>query len=132
MRIGGNIARLLKRGSVLALRGPLGAGKTCLVKGIASFLCIEEEITSPSYSIVCEYEGRIHGNLLHFYHIDVYRLSGDDDFNALGGEEYLFGRGISVVEWSERIPNSLPRESLFIDIEIQGDRRIISVSGVDQ
>ena len=130
MLIGQNIAKLLKKGSVLAVRGPLGAGKTCLVKGIAQFLSVEEEITSPSYTIVCEYEGKINENTLPFYHIDAYRLQGDDDFYALGGEEYIFGNGIAVVEWSERISNSLPDEALFVDIEIESDmRRIIRISG---
>ena len=122
------MGKLLEKGSVLALRGPLGAGKTCFVKGIARFLGVEEEITSPTYTIVSEYEGQINGQNLPFYHIDAYRLQGDDDFYALGGEEYLFGPGICVVEWSERIPNSLPPDAWIIDIEISGDnRRIIRV-----
>jgi tRNA threonylcarbamoyladenosine biosynthesis protein TsaE len=124
------MAGLLRKGSVLALRGPLGAGKTCFVKGIARFLAVEEEITSPTYTIVSEYAGKLNGQDLPFYHIDAYRLQGDDDFYALGGEEYLFGEGVSVVEWSERIPNSLPAEAWIIDIEITGDnRRNIRVSG---
>ena len=122
------IGKLLEKGSVLALRGPLGAGKTCFVKGIARFLGVEEEITSPTYTIVSEYEGQINGQRLPFYHIDAYRLQGDDDFCALGGDEYLFGAGLCVVEWSERIPNSLPPEAWIINIEISGDnRRIIRV-----
>ena len=130
MAIGRQIAGILKKGSILALRGPLGAGKTCLVKGIARYLAVEEEITSPSYTIVSEYEGKLNGNALPFYHIDVYRLQGDDDFIALGGEEYLFGQGISIVEWSERIPNSLPAEAWIADIEISGNmQRIIRISG---
>jgi len=124
------MAALLRKGSVLALRGPLGAGKTCFVKGIARFLAVEEEITSPTYTIVSEYAGKLNGQDVPFYHIDAYRLQGDDDFYALGGEEYLFGEGVSVVEWSERIPNSLPPEAWIIDIEItDGNRRNIRVSG---
>ena len=127
--IGEHIAGFLVKGSVLALRGPLGAGKTCLVKGIARFLAVEEEITSPSYTIVSEYEAKINGQTLPLYHIDAYRLQGDDDFNALGGEEYLYGSGIAVVEWSERIPNSLPRNAEIIDIEITHDScRIIRIA----
>ncbi|GHU67176.1 tRNA (adenosine(37)-N6)-threonylcarbamoyltransferase complex ATPase subunit type 1 TsaE [Spirochaetia bacterium] len=117
--IGKDIASLLKPGSVAALKGSLGAGKTCLTKGIAKALGIEEEITSPTYTIVSEYQAR--PSLIPFYHIDAYRLSGDDDFTAMGGEEYLGGNGIAVVEWSERIPSALPRETLFIEIEITGN-----------
>ena len=120
MAAGEKIGGLLKKGSVLALRGVLGAGKTCLVKGIARFLEIEDDITSPSYTIVSEYEGKINGKTLPFYHIDAYRLTGDDDFTALGGEEYLYGEGIAVVEWSERIQNSLPRNAMVIEIAVTG------------
>ena len=131
--IGWDLAKFLKEGSVLAIRGPLGAGKTCLVKGIARFFAVEEEITSPTYTIVSEYQGKINENPLAFYHIDAYRLRGDDDFYALGGEEYLFGRGISVVEWSERIPNCLPANAWRVDIEVKGETsRVISVTDKQQ
>jgi tRNA threonylcarbamoyladenosine biosynthesis protein TsaE len=130
MAIGERIASLLKRGSVLALKGPLGAGKTCLTKGIAKAFGIEEEVTSPTYTIVSEYEA--HSPAMPFYHIDAYRLSGDDDFAAMGGEEYLEGNGIAVVEWSERIPAALPPETFFVEIEIDnvsgaGENRIITI-----
>jgi tRNA threonylcarbamoyladenosine biosynthesis protein TsaE len=107
------------------MRGPLGAGKTCLAKGIARGLGIKEEITSPTYTIVSEYPASC-----PFYHIDAYRLSGDDDFASLGGEEFLYGEGISVVEWSDRIPSSIPPEALFVDIEIRGEEeRNIRIAG---
>ncbi|AEF82479.1 tRNA (adenosine(37)-N6)-threonylcarbamoyltransferase complex ATPase subunit type 1 TsaE [Leadbettera azotonutricia] len=130
MAIGERIAPLLKRGSVLVLKGPLGAGKTCLAKGIAKALGIEEEVTSPTYTIVSEYEA--HSPPLPFYHIDAYRLSGDDDFAAMGGEEYLGGDGIAVVEWGERIPNALPPQAIFVEIEIDsssgsGESRVVTI-----
>jgi tRNA threonylcarbamoyladenosine biosynthesis protein TsaE len=129
MAIGEKIALLLHCGSVLALKGPLGAGKTCLTKGIAKALGIKEEVTSPTYTIVSEYETQPPG--LPFYHIDAYRLSGDDDFTAMGGEEYLGADGIAVVEWSERIPSALPPETLYAEIEIDkkngSEGRIITI-----
>jgi tRNA threonylcarbamoyladenosine biosynthesis protein TsaE len=125
MVLGERLAGLLTPGSVVALKGPLGAGKTCFTKGIARGLGIEDEITSPTYTIVSEYRGTC-----PFYHIDVYRLSGDDDFAALGGEEFIYGEGISVVEWSDRIPSSIPRDSIFVDIEIgEGGERNIRITG---
>jgi tRNA threonylcarbamoyladenosine biosynthesis protein TsaE len=124
--LGERIARCLGCGSVVALRGGLGAGKTCLTKGIARGLGIDETITSPTYTIISEYRGR-----LPFYHIDAYRLEGDEDFENLGGEELLCGEGVSVIEWSERIPHSLPENTVFIDITISGgSRRIIHISGI--
>ncbi|MDR2247308.1 MAG: tRNA (adenosine(37)-N6)-threonylcarbamoyltransferase complex ATPase subunit type 1 TsaE [Treponema sp.] len=115
------LAESLKPGSVVALRGTLGAGKTCFTKGIARFLGIEDEVTSPTYTIVSEYAGKI-----PLYHIDAYRLTGDDDFIAVGGEEIIGGNGVSVIEWSERIPESIPPEAVIVKIEIfpEGQRKI--------
>jgi tRNA threonylcarbamoyladenosine biosynthesis protein TsaE len=105
----------------------LGAGKTCLVKGIARFLGIREEVTSPTYTIISEYCA---GNL-PFYHIDAYRLRGDDDFEALGGDEYIYGEGISVIEWSERLKRSIPPAAILVEISLlDGNRRRIDIEGI--
>lgn len=112
MALGERIARFLHQGSIVALRGGLGAGKTYLTKGIARGLGVSEEVTSPTYTIISEYEGN-----LPFYHIDAYRLQGDDDFSALGGEEILYGAGVSVIEWSERI--SIPEYAIIVELEIR-------------
>ena len=129
--LGRSIALLLEKGSIVALRGPLGAGKTCLVKGIAAGLGIQEEVTSPTYTIILEYEAEnFHGSgeSVVFYHIDAYRLDGNDDFSAIGGEEIVFGKGISVIEWSERIPDFIPPAAIKIDIAMQeGSQRLIRV-----
>ncbi|MDR3124035.1 MAG: tRNA (adenosine(37)-N6)-threonylcarbamoyltransferase complex ATPase subunit type 1 TsaE [Treponema sp.] len=124
MAIGEKIAAGLGKGGVVALRGGLGVGKTCLVKGIARRLGIREEVTSPTYTIVSEYAS----GLLPLRHIDAYRLGGDDDFQALGGDEYIYGEGIAVVEWSDRIPASIPRSAVTVSISILEDgRRSIEV-----
>jgi tRNA threonylcarbamoyladenosine biosynthesis protein TsaE len=125
MAAGERIAARLHGGSIVALRGGLGAGKTCLTKGIARGLGITEEITSPTYTIISEYQGNP-----PLYHIDAYRLEGDDDFFALGGEEWLYGKGIAVIEWSERLPRSVPAGALAVEITITGaEGRIIQISG---
>jgi len=126
LALGERLARLLAKGSVVALTGPLGAGKTCLAKGLAKGLGVTEEITSPTYTIVSEYIAVISGEKIPVYHIDAYRLRGNDDFSAIGGEEFVFGEGISIVEWSERISNFIPVEALMVDFELTGDneRRI--------
>ncbi|MDR3168048.1 MAG: tRNA (adenosine(37)-N6)-threonylcarbamoyltransferase complex ATPase subunit type 1 TsaE [Treponema sp.] len=121
---GERIARLLHGGSVVALRGGLGSGKTYLTKGIARGLGITEEITSPTFTIISEYQGE-----LPFYHIAAYRLGGDDDFIALGGEDLLYGQGIAVIEWSERLPGTVPDNALIVEIEITGEnRRVIRIT----
>ena len=127
MEIGKKIAKNLEKGDVLAIKGVLGAGKTCLVKGIGEFFGIKD-ITSPTYTIVCEHKAKIKGESLAFYHIDAYRLSGDDDFSSMGGEEYLYSNGIAVVEWSERISAAIPANAIHIEIEIAADNsRIIQI-----
>lgn len=98
------------------MRGTLAAGKTTITKGIASALGIEEVITSPTFTIVSEYEGR-----LHLYHIDVYRLDSCEDFVNLGSDEMLYGNGVSIIEWSEKIQDEIPKKAITISIEINND-----------
>ena len=119
--LGKNIAGMLDKGSIVAISGQLGAGKTCLTKGIAEGIGVKEEITSATYTIISEYEA-----ILPFYHIDAYRLKGNDDFSAIGGEEIIYGEGISVIEWSDRIAAFIPISAIKIDIDIieEGKRRI--------
>jgi tRNA threonylcarbamoyladenosine biosynthesis protein TsaE len=122
-RIAGNLAP----GAVIALRGGLGAGKTCLAAGIARGLGICEQVTSPTYTIANTYCGH-----LPFCHIDAYRLAGDDDFKNSGIDELLREDGIAVIEWSERVPFSIPPNAVIITIEITGPtERAFRVSGME-
>jgi tRNA threonylcarbamoyladenosine biosynthesis protein TsaE len=126
--LGENLAGRLTAGSVIALKGALGAGKTCLVKGIARGLGITETITSPTYTIINEYNG----SSVMLHHIDAYRLSGDDDFEHTGAGECIGGKGITVIEWSERIPRSIPAGAIIIHIAITGSRdREITIEGME-
>ena len=125
--LGEKIAGRLEKGSVVALCGGIGSGKTCLAAGIARGLGIEETITSPTYTIISEYPGKV-----TLYHIDAYRLNGDEDFEHTGALELLGAGGITVVEWSDRIPNSLPSDTISINIEITGEnRRVFRIKGVE-
>jgi tRNA threonylcarbamoyladenosine biosynthesis protein TsaE len=125
--LGERIAGRLAPGSILALRGGLGAGKTCLVKGIARGLGVKETVTSPTYTIISEYSG-----FLPLYHIDAYRLEGDDDFESAGARELIYDGGVSVIEWSERLSSSLPRDCIVVEIEINGpEGRVFHISGLD-
>jgi tRNA threonylcarbamoyladenosine biosynthesis protein TsaE len=118
--LGKRFAEKLKKGSVVALKGGLGAGKTCLVKGIARGLGLSENITSPTYTIVSEYSVQLNGEIVPLYHIDAYRLNGDEDFENTGAEELMGGGGIAIIEWSERIPRSIPADAITMEIEITG------------
>lgn len=119
--LGKKLGEKLKKGDVIALNGNLAAGKTYFTKGIALGLGITGEITSPTFTIVSEYVGR-----LPLYHMDVYRLDGDDDFLNIGAEDMLYGEGVCVIEWSKKVKDSLPKNTINVDIFVNEDgfRRI--------
>ena len=113
-------AACLERGEVVALRGGLGAGKTAFVKGLAAGLGIEQEVVSPTFTIMNEYRGAV-----PIYHFDLYRLSGPDDLFDVGLDEHIGGDGITAVEWSELL-GELCRSFYVVSIEVvsQNERKI--------
>ena len=122
---GYEIGRKLAKGSVISLRGSLGAGKTVFAKGVARALGIEEAIVSPTFTLVQEYDGT-----MRMYHLDLYRLSGEDEFESMGGEEFLYPDGVSLIEWSEKIGSMLPDDTIYVYITINPDQtRTIDVEG---
>lgn len=124
IEIGKKIGSMCKSGTVISLRGSLGAGKTVIAKGIAQYLNIEEAIVSPTFTIIQEYRGT-----LALYHMDLYRISGCDEFEMLGGEEMLYGNGITLIEWSEKIEEMLPENTIYIDITILDNLdRVINIT----
>lgn len=124
IKFGRVLGSLLHAGDILALQGTLAAGKTQLTKGIAQGLEISEPITSPTFTIISEYKGR-----LPLYHIDVYRLSSPDDFLDLGVEDMLYGHGVCVIEWSEKVMSELPVSAILIHLKVEEDsRRTITVT----
>lgn len=113
------LADELGAGTVMALHGDLGAGKTCFVQGLAVALGIDEPITSPTYTLIGEYEGR-----LPLHHIDLYRLSGPAEVLGLGLEEYFDARGITAIEWAERADGLLPPDLLHIQINADDQTQV--------
>ena len=107
------LADELGPGNVIALHGDLGAGKTCFIQGYAAALGIDEPITSPTYTLIGEYEGR-----LPLHHIDLYRLSGPVEALGLGLEEYFDVDGITAIEWAERAEGLLPPDLLHVQINV--------------
>ena len=102
-----------KKKDVFWLTGDLGVGKTIFSKGFAQGLLLEEEITSPTFTIVNEYqEGR-----LPFYHFDVYRLKSSDEIYDLGFDEYIYGNGVCLIEWAEIVKDAIPDNAIWITIE---------------
>lgn len=110
--LGEKIGSFLKGGEIFALQGTLAAGKTTITKGIAKVLGVKDEITSPTFCLISEYEGRI-----PLYHMDVYRLDGGEDFIDLGAEDLIYGKGVSIIEWSEKIMEELPKSTIILKLE---------------
>ncbi len=114
--LGKTIGSCLRKGDILALQGTLAAGKTTLTKGIALGLEITENITSPTFTLISEYSGK-----LKLYHMDVYRLDSTEDFINLGVEEMLYGQGVCIIEWSEKVMSELPPDTIRIHLGIHED-----------
>lgn len=123
IELGKRIAAKLEKGVVIVLTGDLGSGKTKLTEGILTYFGLENEISSPTFTIVNEY----YTENLKLYHFDVYRLSDIDEFYAIGGEEY-FEKGASIIEWGELIEDALPQDYIKVsfsrDLENENLRKI--------
>ena len=116
-RLGAALAATLPDGAVVALCGTLGAGKTRLVQALAAACGIDRsEVVSPTFVLCHEHAGS-----RTLYHLDVYRLSGDEEFQRLGPQEYFSGGGITLIEWADKVAASLPDERLEITIEVTGE-----------
>ena len=111
---GESLAKILIVHDVLSFGGVLGAGKTCLIKGIASGLGIEDDaVKSPSFTLINEYEGKI-----PLYHFDLYRMKDSTELHNIGWDDYLMRDGIVAVEWGEKAEDQMPENRIDIDIEI--------------
>jgi len=114
--LGRALGSRLGPGDVVTLFGELGSGKTTLTKGIACGAGVAEEVFSPSFTLIHEHPGRV-----PFYHVDLYRLTGEEDVELLGLEEYLYGDGIVVVEWADHALGMLPEERIEIALKVVGE-----------
>ena len=112
-QLGIKLGALLKPGDIICLTGDLGTGKTHITKGIAKGLGINDTITSPTFTIVNEYEG----GRLKLNHFDVYRVSDPDEIYAIGFDDYIFSDAVSIIEWANYIEEILPKDLLHIKIE---------------
>ena len=124
--LGASLAQELEPGAVLAFTGDLGAGKTAFVRGLARGLGCPGRVTSPTFTIVNEYEG----GRLPLFHFDMYRLASADELFDIGWEDYLDRGGVCAVEWSENVAEALEADCLRVDIRRgeQDNQRIITVT----
>lgn len=125
--LGESLAGQLEPGTVIAFTGDLGAGKTAFVRGLARGLGVRERVTSPTFTIVNEYEG----GRLPLFHFDMYRLGSADELFDIGWEDYLARGGVCAVEWSENVSDALDNDCLRVDIRRgeNDDQRIITIGG---
>ncbi len=120
-QLGKNFVSSLKKGDMVALYGELGSGKTVFVQGACSGLGIEKEVTSPSFIIMQEYSGKV-----HVYHFDFYRISSKLEVEALDIEDYLYGNGISFIEWPEMGESFFPESTFKVHFKrLIKDNRVV-------
>ena len=117
MDLGRRLGERLQPGHVVSLVGELGSGKTVFVKGVAVGAGLKDPntVTSPTFVLISEYEGRC-----HVYHVDAYRMERPADFEALGADEILFGDGVCIIEWADRVAAVLPDERVDVNFEVTG------------
>ncbi|MBC5734372.1 tRNA (adenosine(37)-N6)-threonylcarbamoyltransferase complex ATPase subunit type 1 TsaE [Flavonifractor sp. DFI.6.63] len=127
--LGAALAKLLWPGAVVAFTGDLGAGKTAFVRGMAQGLGVAGRVTSPTFTIVNEYEG----GRLPLFHFDLYRLASSDELFEIGWEDYLRRGGVCAVEWSENAAGALERDTVRVDLRrgAEDGQRVITIQGVD-
>ena len=125
-----SLASHLNKQDIIVLTGDLGSGKTKFTEGILSYFGLENEISSPTFTIVNEY----HSNDINIYHFDVYRLEDSSEFYAIGGDEY-FEKGICIIEWGELIEDAVPNKYIKIDFsrcQEDEDKRILNVKLIEK
>jgi tRNA threonylcarbamoyladenosine biosynthesis protein TsaE len=120
MLVGEKLAKKLKPGDIIALSGNLGSGKTTFTKGIGKGLGVNDSkrINSPTFVLIKEYHGRV-----PLYHLDLYRLDDLKEIENLAIEEYIYGRGIAVIEWAEKIRCLLPERHISVRFKLKGDNK---------
>ena len=127
--LGERLACVIKPGTVIAFTGDLGAGKTAFTRGLARGLGVTQRVTSPTFTIVNEYEG----GRLPLFHFDMYRLGSSDELFDIGWEDYLIRNGVCAVEWSENVADALEDDCICVDIRrgTSDSQRIIAITGVE-
>ena len=126
-QFGEEVAKSLRGGDVLAFTGSLGMGKTAFTRGLARGLGCRGRVTSPTFTIVNEYDGKT-----PLFHFDMYRLGSSDELFDIGWDDYLARGGVCAVEWSERVSDALPDDTIYVDIargEEDDNTRTITVTG---
>ncbi len=125
--LGERLGKVVKPGMIIAMDGDLGAGKTAFVRGLARGMGLKARVTSPTFSIVNEYLGK-----LPLYHFDMYRLTSEEDLFDIGWEDYIKMGGVCVVEWSQRVANAIDDSAIRLNFRrIDDTTREIEILGIE-
>lgn len=128
--VGASLASWLREGDVVLLHGDLGAGKTTLAKGIAAALRVDAVVASPSFALVNEYDAGLLAPVSRLYHLDLYRLRGEEDLASIGFSDFTHPvDGVTLIEWPERAAGVLPERYVLVELEVAGpDRRRVRLT----
>ena len=128
LKLGKKVSKQMKGGEVILLNGDLGCGKTVFAKGFAEGIGVKEPVTSPTFTIVNKYSGKF-----TMYHFDMYRLEDEEEAMAAGLDELIDEKGaVKLIEWSEKVPNILPKDCIVVDIKkIDDNTREIQIKGLN-
>lgn len=120
--IGKKLSEQLKPGDVVLVEGSLGAGKSVLIRGLAYGLGVEEDLPSPTFTLVNEYNAKF-----KIYHFDLYRVNDPYELYEIGFEDYVYSKAVSFIEWPSKAGDLIPEDSIFININLNGEERVITV-----
>ncbi len=124
------LVKYLHPGQVICMVGDLGAGKTTMTQFLCSSLGVDDYITSPTFNLMNPYVGLLNGKEIEIFHFDVYRIFDSEEMIEIGFDEYLFGKGISIVEWANQVEEMLPKDSIWLSISFDTlGERILDYSG---
>lgn len=126
-RVSQILIEMTEKTNIISFRGDLGAGKTTLIKNICNFLGVKDEVTSPTFSIVNEYETQ-HGKTV--YHFDFYRLKSEEEAFDMGVEDYFDSGKLCLVEWPSKIEQLLPNDRIEVSISITGNKREFTINHI--
>jgi len=124
------VVQHIKRGQVICLVGDLGAGKTTFTQFLCQALGVQEYVTSPTFNLMNTYSGVLNGTPIDLYHFDVYRVFASEEMYEIGFDEFLYGEGISIVEWANQVADMIPKDSLWITMTLTLDgKRVLTYKG---
>ncbi|GAB6107685.1 tRNA (adenosine(37)-N6)-threonylcarbamoyltransferase complex ATPase subunit type 1 TsaE [Fusibacter bizertensis] len=124
------LVQYLHPGQVICMVGDLGAGKTTMTQFICRLLGVDDYITSPTFNLINSYVGKLEGKEIEIHHFDVYRIFEPDEMLEIGFDDYLFSKGISIVEWANQVEDMIPEDSIWLKISFDSDgERVLEYDG---